>query len=203
MRYRGGSLQAQNGALHIYEGYGFKTLLRFEAVPRTIRSWRYCAWGSSGVPWALEVALSALESPESALSDGPHSGSIRRDREASSKRGGESWAEAALPRSPTGVLAPSSGERRSSSSGQVCTPGTSLARLRPRILIPSSFDDSLDMSPRRHVDADDALREVLQLNRLVGRDPAPLRSDSSTFGSRSALLVDDQRRAGAVPDRRG
>ena len=82
------------------------TLLLHEAVRRTIRVSRHCGSRPSGVPWALEVALSALESPELALSDGPHSGSIRRDREASSKRGGENLAEEALPRSPTASWLP-------------------------------------------------------------------------------------------------
>ena len=90
-----------------------------------------------------------------------------------------------------------------SCSGRGCTSGMSLARLRPRMITSSRYDDTPDMSPRRHVDGGGGHRQDCALDRLVGRDSASLRRARSRFGSRCALLLADQRRAGTTPDLRG
>ena len=102
---------------------------------------------------------------------------------------------------PTGDTLGTSLSRRCSGSG--CTSGTSLARLRPRMITSSRYDESPDMSPRRHVDGGDSLAACSAQDRLVGRDSASLRRARSRFGSRCALLLADQRRAGTTPDLRG
>ena len=102
---------------------------------------------------------------------------------------------------PTGDTLGTSLSRRCSGSG--CASGTSLARLRPRMITSSRYDDSPDMSPRRHVDGGDSLAACSAQDRLVGRDSASLRRARSRFGSRCALLLADQRPAGTTPDLRG
>ena len=102
---------------------------------------------------------------------------------------------------PTGDTLGTSLSRRCSGSG--CTSGTSLARLRPRIITSSRYDDSPDMSPRRHVDGGGGHRQCSAQDRLVGRDSASLRRARASFGNRCALLLADQRPAGTTPDLRG